>query len=180
MINLKIKKSNNCSFYVIIYVVIIMNITYRKSIKKDIQAINNLFIEMITTINTRMIKEGITPYKELEKGYDEGYLDTFYVDDNRVIFVACDNNKVIGYISVVKKDTYLYLDDYCVTEKYRSQGIGSNLIKISEKFAKKNGLNEVHLHVQTANHQSHEFYTRKGYEYIEEEEKRILLGKKLR
>ena len=127
-----------------------------------------------------MINDGIEPYTELEKGYEEGYLDTFYVDDNRAIFVACDNDNVVGYLSVVKKDKYLYLDDYCVTEKYRGLGIGSGLIKASEEFAKNSNLDEVRLHVQTANHESREFYSRRGYGFISEEEKRILLGKKVR
>lgn len=157
-----------------------MNIQYRKAVEQDSLAINELFIEMIKTINERMINEGVEPYTSLESGYEEGYLDTFYVNDNRVIFVACDNDKVIGYLSVVKNDNYLYLDDYCVSKEYRGYGIGSNLIKISEQFAKEQGLKEVHLHVQTANHESREFYSRKGYEYISEEEKRLLLGKKIR
>ena len=74
------------------------NIIYRRSVKDDNEAINNLFIEMIKTINQRMINEGVEPYTELEKGYKEGYLDSFYVDDNRLIFVAEDEGKVIGYL----------------------------------------------------------------------------------
>ena len=102
--------------------------------------INELFIEMIKTINRRMIEDGVEPYTELENGYEDGYLDTFYVDDNRVIFVADNGEKVIGYLSTVIHDNYLYLDDYCVSEKFRGYGIGSNLIKLSEEFAKEKNL----------------------------------------
>ena len=109
-----------------------MNIQYRKAEKQDSDAINELFIEMIKTINERMVNEGVEPYASLESGYEEGYLDTFFVNDNRVIFVACNENKVIGYLSVVKYENYLYLDDYCVSKQYRGLGIGSNLIQISE------------------------------------------------
>ena len=157
-----------------------MNIKYRRSIPEDNPTINELFIEMIKTINERMINDGVEPYTELEKGYEDGYLDTFYVNDNRVIFVADANGVVIGYLSTVAYDNYLYLDDYCVSEKFRGYGIGSALIKTAENFAREKGLDEVHLHVQTANHESREFYSRKGYEYISEEEKRMLLGKKVR
>ena len=51
---------------------------------------------------------------------------------------------------------------------------------IVEEFAKEKDLDEVHLHVQTANHESREFYSRRGYGFISEEEKRILLGKKIK
>lgn len=155
-------------------------ITFRRSVKEDNEAINNLFIEMIKIINQRMINEGVEPYIELEKGYKEGYLDTFYVDGNRVIFVAEAEGKVVGYLSVVKHDDYLYLDDYCVTESYREKGIGSGLIKTAEDYAVSEGILIVKLHVQTANHESREFYKNKGYEQISEEEKRLLLGKKLK
>lgn len=157
-----------------------MNIIYRMAQKQDINDINELFIEMIKTINDRMISEGVEAYTELEKGYDEGYLDTFFENDNRVIFVADYQNKVIGYLSAVAYDNYLYLDDYCVTNSFRGKGIGSNLIKMSEDYAKAKNLEEVHLHVQTANHESREFYSRKGYGFISEEEKRILLSKKIK
>ena len=157
-----------------------MNINYRRSAPSDNETINELFIEMIKTINRRMIEDGVEPYTELERGYEDGYLDTFYVDDNRIIFVADNGENVIGYLSTVIHDNYLYLDDYCVSEKFRGYGIGSNLIKLSEEFAKEKGLDEVHLHVQTANHESREFYSRRGYGFISEEEKRILLGKKVR
>lgn len=78
---------------------------------------------------------------------------------------------VIGYLSVVKKDTYLYLGDYCVTEDYRGIGIGSNLISMAEDFAFSHDFDEVHLHVQTANFQSREFYSKKGYNFVEKMKK---------
>lgn len=109
-----------------------MDIIYRRAKKEDNNSINNLFIEMIKTVNQRMINDGIEPNLNLENGYEEGYLDTFHIDDNRVIFVALDQDKVIGFLSVVKNGNYLYLDDYCVTANYQGLGIGSNLIKMAE------------------------------------------------
>ena len=145
------------------------NITYRKSIKKDIPSINNLFIEMNKTINSRLIREGENPVIELENGYDEGYLDRFYVNDDRFIFVALDNNKVIGYLSIVNKKELgnIYLDDYCVYEDYRGQGIGSRLIQMSFDFAKEQGYDQVVAHVQGANKESVGFYFNKGFKLVE-------------
>ncbi len=63
-------------------------IIYRRSVRADSNDINNLFIEMIKTINKRMVLNGDVSYNALENGYEDGYLDRFYKDDSRVIFVA--------------------------------------------------------------------------------------------
>lgn len=157
-----------------------MNITYRKAVEEDNNSINELFIEMIKTINKRMIKDNVKPYTELEKGYEEGYLDTFYVDDKRVIFVADDNNKIVGFISIVMKNDCLYIDDYCVTKNYQRIGIGSNLLALAEKYTIDHNLYDINLHVQASNYESRKFYEKKGYKFIECDEKGVLLGKEIK
>lgn len=157
-----------------------MNINYRRAIPSDNSDINNLFIEMIDTINKRMIENGEKPISGCENGYKEGYLDTFYINDNRTIFVADNGEKVVGYLSVVIHDNYLYLDDYSVSKQFRGYGIGSKLIKISEEFANEKCLDIIKLHVQNGNHQSIDFYLRRGYNLINKDEKGMLLGKKIK
>ena len=47
------------------------NTVFRRSVKEDIPCINSLFIEMVKTVNARMLKEGIEPYTDLENGFEE-------------------------------------------------------------------------------------------------------------
>ncbi|MEE3343422.1 MAG: GNAT family N-acetyltransferase [Bacilli bacterium] len=155
------------------------NITYRKSIKQDIPAINDLFIEMIKIVNKRMIREGIEPYLDYEKGYEEGYLDSFYINDDKVIYVALDDDEVIGFISIInnKELGYIYIDDYCVKDNYRGQGIGSKLINISFDFAKDKGYDQIFTHVEKANKESIDFYWHKGFKMVQEQDNRLLIRK---
>ena len=155
------------------------NFVYRKSIKEDIPLINDLFIEMIKTVNKRMELKGFDPYKDLENGYEEGYLDNFYDNDDKIIFVAEDNNIVIGFISVVlfKEEGYIYLDDYSVKEKYRGQGIGSELMNMAFEYAKEKGIKTIITHVESANSESINFYKNKGFKLVEEQGHRLLIKK---
>ncbi len=157
------------------------NIKYRRSIKEDIPSINNLFIEMVNTVNGRMEKSGIEAYNNLNNGYEEGYLDNFYLDDNNVIFVAEDNGQVIGFISInnYKDKGYIYLDDYSVSEKYRGKGIGSKLMNMAFEFALEQGVEEVITHVVSANKESIKFYKNKGFSFLEEQDRRLLIKKHL-
>ena len=153
------------------------NITYRKSIKEDIPSINNLFIEMIKTVNARMERGGINPYTDFEEGFEPGYLDGFYINDDKIIYVAEDEGKVIGFLSVVnEKDLQtIYLDDYCVNDSYRGKGIGSKLMNMSFEFAKGQGYDQVITHVESANTESIEFYLRKGFKLVQEQGHRLLI-----
>ena len=153
------------------------NIIFRKSVKEDIPYVNNLFIQMVRTVNERMKKSGVEPYTDFENGFEDNYLDKFYVDDSNVIFIAEDNNKVIGFISVInhKDYKYIYLDDYCVSEEYRGRGIGSKLIDKAFDFAKEHQIDQVITHVENANKESIEFYKHKGFKLVEEQGHRLLI-----
>lgn len=158
-----------------------MKIRYRKSLKKDIPFINELFRQMIRTVNERMKKEGIKPYEGLDNGYEEGYLDNFYVDNSKVIYVATDEDKVIGFISICnhKDKGYIYLDDYSVNSSYQGKGIGSKLMDLAIEFARSQNIEEIRTHVESANHEAINYYKNKGFVIQNEEEHRLLLNKKI-
>ena len=153
------------------------NITYRKSIREDIPSINDLFIEMVKTVNARMERGGVNPYTDFEQGFEPGYLDNFYINDDRLIYVAEDEGKVIGFLSVINKKNLqtIYLDDYCVNDSYRGQGIGSQLMNMSFEFAKNQGYDQVITHVESANTESIEFYLKKGFKIVQEQGHRLLI-----
>jgi len=158
------------------------NIIYRCAVKEDIKSINNLFIELIETVNKRMIRENIKPYDELLNGYEDGYLDTFFDNDERIIFVAEDDKKIIGYLSlcIYKELNYIYLDDYSVSEKYRGRGIGSNLLNMAIEYANKLNIDNLKTHVESANLESRKFYKKKGFELVEKQENRLLISMKIK
>ena len=153
-----------------------MNITYRKAMVSDKDSINSLFIEMIKTVNERMIREGIEPHSDLEKGYSEE-LNKFFDNDDFFIYVACDEEDIIGFISIcVFKDLdYIYVDDYSVNSKYRGLGIGSKLMEMAFKYADDNNISTVKGHVESANHESMDFYKKRGFVIEKNEGNRLLI-----
>ena len=157
------------------------NTLFRRSVKEDIPYINSLFIQMVKTVNARMLNEGIEPYTDLENGFEENYLDRFYVDDNNLIFVAESNGDVIGFLSINnhRENGYIYLDDFCVSEECRGQGIGCALIQMAFAFAEEQQINQILTHVESANKESIEFYKNRGFQLIEAQGHRLLIRKEV-
>lgn len=99
------------------------------------------------------------------------------------IFVAEFDNEIAGLITMYvdeneieeKEGMHVYISDLVVRKKYRNQGIGHNLMKYAEKFAKENSIKEIHLTVLTSNTSALNLYLKKGYKT-----KMISLIKKLK
>ena len=155
------------------------NIVFRRSVKEDIPYINSLFIQMVKTVNARMLNEGIEPYTDLENGFEENYLDRFYLDDNNLIFAAESSGTIIGFLSVnnYRENGYIYLDDFCVSEEFRGKGIGSELINMAIAFAEKQQIPQILTHVESANKESIAFYKNRGFKPVEAQGHRLLICK---
>lgn len=142
----------------------------RKAISDDEQRIRELFIEMLKTIY----------HKEEVEGYESGYLDRYWTNGEDVLFVA-EDNEVVAYLAVEvhREDEmdYVYLDDLSVTEKYRSQGIGSALIHEAEAYAQEIGIQHILFHVEKSNTDAFRLYERLGYKIFRDDGNRYLMKK---
>jgi ribosomal protein S18 acetylase RimI-like enzyme len=87
-------------------------------------------------------------------------LDTLPV----TIFVVESNNKLFGYMSVIKQfstwdmDWYLYLDCLFLSEETRGQGMGLKLMKKLKTFSQQNSINTVQWQTPNDNFSAIEFY----------------------
>lgn len=143
----------------------------RTAVPSDEKRIRELFIEMLRTID---------PSKDHD-GYPEGYLNRFLTGGEDRIYLAEDEN-VEAYLSAEvhhEKEDYLYLDDFSVTEKYRSRGIGSALISAAEAYAGEIGIHDVFLHADKTNVSAIRFYDKRGYRIYRDEGHRYLMRKEL-
>ena len=150
-----------------------MNYTIRKAEKSDEKRIRELFIEMLKTIYN----------SDDVKGYDEGYLDSYFEDTEEVILVAESDSKVIGFISVEvhrEEHEYIYLDDFSVSVNKRGNGIGNALLKEAEEYGKFVKVTASLLHVEKTNERAFKFYKRNGYDIFEEQDNRLLLIKEFK
>ena len=141
----------------------------RNAVPADEEKIRELFLEMLRTI-----------YRTSDvKGYDDGALDRFWSGNEDRIFVAEDRD-VVAFLSVEvhhEERDYIYLDDFSVTEACRNRGIGSELIRAAESFAKELRIPAVVLHVEKTNTSAMRFYKRMGYTVCRDDGNRYLLVK---
>ncbi len=147
-----------------------MGYKIRKAVSEDEQRIRELFIEMLQTIY----------HIEDVQDYEPGYLDKYWTDGEDVIFVSEDNG-VIAYLGVEvhreDEEDFVYLDDLSVTEKYRSQGIGSALIHEAENYAKEKGVENILFHVEKSNTEAFRLYEKLGYKIFRDDGSRYLMKK---
>lgn len=144
-----------------------VNFTLRKAHTDDKKRIEELFIVMLESVHA-----------EAQNGYEKGYLDKFFSGGDDWICVAECNNTVIGYIAVEvhnEPEKFVYLDDISVSEAFRSQGIGSALIKKAESYAAEINAAYIALHVESSNTSALKLYERLGYSVRQNEKNRLFM-----
>ena len=104
--------------------------------------------------------------------YDEAALTALFQDENRPVFVAMDGDFVAGYCFCVHREyrgsgvstdrRELYIDDVCVDESRRGQGIASALYRHVTGYAKTNGCSFITLNVWCGNDSAMHFYEKMG------------------
>ncbi len=86
------------------------------------------------------------------------------------IWVAEIDGDIAGFIWVIKSTDYFsghpigFILKLYIKEKYRNQGIGTNLVKKTEEFCEKNKLEALELNVARNNVISVHMYENRGFE----------------
>ncbi len=103
--------------------------------------------------------------------YDEAALEALLKDPSRPIFIADQEGKVAGYcfciLQVTENDPVLrdrkvlYIDDLCVDENIRGQGIATKLYEHTVAYARGLGCDAVTLNVWYGN-DALKFYEKQG------------------
>ncbi|GGE70640.1 GNAT family N-acetyltransferase [Priestia taiwanensis] len=84
------------------------------------------------------------------------------------------NDATITIDKEAEEDAY-YIDTLSVNAEFRGQGIGTDLMKAAEDYAKEQGYDKISLNVEYDNERAHNLYTKVGFK----EEKTItIIGKK--
>lgn len=104
--------------------------------------------------------------------YDEAALQELLRDESKPIFIAEDRGRVLGHCFCVLKDyrgssvqtgrTELYIDDLCVEEACRGQGVATALYGYVKDFAKGIGCSHISLSVWCGNGNAQSFYEKMG------------------
>ena len=105
--------------------------------------------------------------------YDESALEEILQDSTRPIFVAVERDFVAGYCFYIHKQVRgdavladqkeLYIDDLCVDEGCRGQGIAKALYAHTMEYARSCGCGFVTLNVWHGNDSALRFYENAGF-----------------
>ncbi len=88
---------------------------------------------------------------------------------NYQIFVACDSNNVVGFIGCVSylafelENEGMKIIALAVSKEYRRKGIGTQLMKTAEQWAKDNNIEVILLNSGLPRENAHAFYESQGY-----------------
>ena len=140
----------------------------RRAIVTDIEVINNLLSQVLEI----HAKGRPDIFKTGTKKFSDEELLELIKDDNKPIFVYEENGKVLGYVFVeyeIERNSHskqdrksLFIEDFCVDEKYRKKGIATELFKYCELLAKKEKCNSITLNVWHLNNGAIAFYEKMG------------------
>lgn len=128
---------------------------YRKYESQDISAIRDL-LENDLGYNCELNKLNTRINEMLKRG-------------NYQIFVACDGDKVVGYIGCVSylafelENEGMKVIALAVSKEYRRKGIGTKLLKTAEQWTKENNIEVVLLNSGLPREDAHAFYESQGY-----------------
>ena len=104
--------------------------------------------------------------------YDEAALQDLLKEESRPIFAAVEDDALLGYCFCVMKDyrgsgvqtdrVEVYIDDLCVEETCRGQGVATALYRHVTQWAKELGCDFISLNVWCGNDSAMAFYEKMG------------------
>lgn len=159
-----------------------MDITVRRVEIKDIDKVSILLSEVLelhAKLRPDIFISGTTKYTREE-------LTNIFQNDETPVFVAIDNDEVVGYaFCVIKKQPFstnmvdfktLHIDDLCVDENCRGKHIGTILYKYVLEYAKSIGCYDVTLNVWEGNDNARAFYEKVG-KFVKEIQMEVFLNR---
>lgn len=131
---------------------------------RDIKGINRLLFQV------QKVHSDIRPdlFKDGGKKYNDYELEEIVKNSETPIFVCELDNKIVGYAFCVVINHHnetsfcnhktIYIDDLCVDEKTRHEGIGTALYEYVLEYAKSIGCYNLTLNVWEGNDSAMDFY----------------------
>ncbi|RJO61560.1 GNAT family N-acetyltransferase [candidate division WS5 bacterium] len=151
----------------------------RKASIKDIETIQSLEYELYQ--ETKEIHDP-TFNPDWAKSEETAEKYRTWMEEGVYIAFICEEDKepigiLVGGIKEAKHRvniTWGKIDHLFVKKEFRNKGIGTQLLKNFEKWAKQNGANREIVYTHTVNHSARKLYQREGFE-----ESEIIFEKKL-
>lgn len=115
-------------------------------------------------------------FREAVPTREWAYLESYVVEEERDMFVAEQDGKLSGAITVEVRSTpdipiiqsrkFVLIETLVVDEDSRSSGIGQALMKAGHKWGKARNISEFRLGVYAFNERAIKFYQKLGYDFL--------------
>ncbi|MBO4459015.1 MAG: GNAT family N-acetyltransferase [Butyrivibrio sp.] len=143
------------------------NCIIRKASINDIEALRELYLAL---------EEDAVRYQPehfmIGERTDE-FFQYIFDSDNQDIIVADIDGKAVGFVHVMilqqkrvsclKPQSVIYLQDFCVREDARSNGIGTKLIRAAKDYGKERKVDFIRTQIFPGNVDGMRFYERNGF-----------------
>lgn len=131
-------------------------------------------LEKVRDLNHKLFEfeyENFDPTLRVGWSHDEVGEKYFrYLITEGVVFLACDGEKVVGYLSgSICKSSYTVLklselNDMFIDEQYRSSGVGTMLMNEFKKYSLENEIDSIKVTATAKNKNAIDFYMKHGFE----------------
>lgn len=142
-----------------------MHYEIRKATINDLKTIQDFNYELFKKEN------GYDNSLNINWPYEDGKEYFMSEINNQFVYVALDNNVIIGYLDgairkpfPVFKSKRAILENMIVDERYRNKGIGTILINHFKKWCQENDVEEIIVDIYAANNQGINFYKNNGFD----------------
>ncbi len=145
-------------------------ILIRNAKKNEVKKLQNLNDEAFAE-NPKFDSDLILDWAQSDIG--KSYFTTLLNSQEDYCLVAEDQGKLVGYIAAGpkkishRKSKYIEIQNLGVVPSYRSQGLGSRLIKACLKRARNKGYQKAYLNSYSANVKAIAFYKSNGFSKID-------------
>jgi ribosomal protein S18 acetylase RimI-like enzyme len=149
--------------YALLFVLHIM--TIRKIKTTDTLDIIEMYGELMRT--HELIDSYYKPRKPVN--YEEE-IERIESDENSFIFVAEEEESIIGFITMSVRDfkdraeSFLYISDIFVKKMFRNSGVGKALLEKAQEIAKSKNIKRLELQVDIQNVTGVDFWGHQGFE----------------
>ena len=136
--------------------------------------------EVQTLEEVKVCNEFLSKLVKYEKKYNDNindkivinnFYENFYNKENNKLFIALDNNIIVGYIFIKITDPKLsseiykeaFIDALYIDEKYRKKGYATSLVNKAKEYAKTMGAKKISINVIKANEEALKLYYKLGF-----------------
>jgi len=90
---------------------------------------------------------------------------------DHTVFVGCIGDRVVGWIDIgevvrIQSELAGEIGGFVVSDGFRSTGIGRQLLRRAEEWARERGIGKIVVRSQIKREAAHRFYLREGYQQV--------------